>query len=98
MGEMRVLNQHGDEKLEWDPADKASVAAAKKKFATLKKDGYRFYEVQETADASKPVDRFSAKLGRVIAAPGARSAADKTQGRRTSAMAGGPNATSRPLR
>lgn len=87
MGEMRVMDQSGDEKIEWDPADKESTDKAKSKFDDLKKKGYDFYEV---ADAKgKAVKKFSKKLGKLIAAPGvAKTASQKTGGR---AMAGGPN-------
>jgi hypothetical protein len=95
VGEIRVLTQQGDERLEWDPADKESTAKAKAEFARLKKEGFLFYEVAEAR--GKPVEKFSAKLGKVIAAPGARSDADKTAGKRQSAMAGGPNTVTRPL-
>lgn len=89
MGEMRWLSEEGDERLEWDPADKASVKAAKDKFEKLQQDGYLFYEVAEAR--GKPVSAFSAKAGKLLAAPGARSAADKKAGARPRAMAGGPN-------
>lgn len=89
MGEMRVLTERGDERVEWDPADAASVKKAKAEFARLKKDGYLFYEVKETP--GKQIERFDKKLGRLIAAPGARSAADKKADARPRAMAGGPN-------
>lgn len=88
MGEMTVLNQKGDIKVEWDPADADSVKRAKDEFARLKKDGYLFYEVADTR--GKPIDRFSKGLGKILAAPGARSAADKRTGARPRAMAGGP--------
>ena len=88
MCEMRILNEHGDEKVEWDPADQKSVNAAQERFNRLKKDGYEFYEVTETR--GKPVRRWDRKLGKLIAAPGARSKADREVGTRPRAMAGGP--------
>lgn len=91
MGEMRVLTEKGDERVEWDPADKASVAQAKKEFARLKQDGYLFYEVAEAR--GRPVETFDPKAGKLLAAPGARSTADKASGARPRAMAGGPVAS-----
>lgn len=88
MGEITVLNARGDERIEWDPNDKEQVATAKKKFKELKDEGYNFYEVAESR--GKQITRFSAKAGKLLAAPGARSAADKQTGRRQAAMAGGP--------
>lgn len=92
MGEIRVLNERGDESIAWDPADKEQVASAKKDFARLKKEGYRFYRVEETK--GKEVARFDKKLGRLIAAPGAQTEKDKAAGTRGRAMAGGPTARS----
>lgn len=96
MGEMRWLSQEGDERLEWDPADKAAVKVAKERFASLQEEGYLFYEVAETR--GKPISKFDAKAGRIIAAPGARSASDKASGARPRAMAGGPVATASAFR
>jgi hypothetical protein len=88
MGEIRVLTDHGDETIAWDPENREQVEHAKKEYARLKKDGYRFYTVEETK--GKEVARFDRKLGRMIAAPGGRTTADKKEGRRTRAMSGGP--------
>lgn len=88
MGEIVILNQHGDIKVEWDPADADSVANAKKEFARLKADGYNFYEVAEAR--GKPVTRFDKTLGKVLAAPGAARTRDKEKGTRPRAMRGGP--------
>ena len=49
-----------------------------------------FYEAVEAR--GKRVTRFDAKAGRLIAAPGGRTAADKKAGTREKAMAGGPTA------
>jgi hypothetical protein len=96
MGEMRVLTQAGDERLEWDPADEKSTAAAKAEFAKRQEEGYLFYEVAEAR--GKAVTKFDPKAGKLIAAPGARSAADKKAGTRPRAMAGGPVASSAAFR
>lgn len=88
MGEIRILTALGDEPLTWDPDDKASVRAAYKRWEKLKKDGYEFFAVEETK--GRKLTRFDKKLGRVIAAPGGRTKADKASGTRTRAMAGGP--------
>lgn len=90
MGEMRILTAEGDETLEWDPADKASTAKAAAKFLKLRKDGYEFFTVEETK--GRPVKRFDKKLGKIIAAPGGKTAADREKGTRPRAMAGGPTA------
>lgn len=93
MGVMNVLTQAGDIVVEWNPEDKESVKKAKAEWDRLKGDGYEFYEPAETK--GKRVKTFSAKRGRVIAAPGVRKPADKKASTRPKAMGGGPNATYR---
>lgn len=85
MGEIAVLNQSGDEKIEWNPADEESTSKAKQKFDDLKAKGYEFFEV---ADAKgKQIKKFSKKLGKVIASPAAKTS------KGAAAMGGGPNFT-----
>lgn len=88
VGILTILNDHGDVKVEWDPDDRESTDKAKAEFDRLKKDGYRFYSVEETR--GKAVDKFDPKAGKLLAAPGARSTDDKAAGTRARGMAGGP--------
>jgi hypothetical protein len=90
MGELRILNQRGDETIAWDPGNAKEVRAAKERFDALKKDGFEFYTVEETK--GKRVERFSKTLGKVIAAPGGKKEADRASGTRGRAMGGGPTA------
>lgn len=96
MGALRILNQQGDIRVEWDPADPESTAHAKAEYDQLKKDGYKFYDVAETR--GKQVTRWSKNAGTLLAAPGAKSAADKDKGTRRRAMGGGPNSRALVLR
>lgn len=89
MNQMNVLTKAGDVVVEWQPDDEASVAKAKAEWDRLKKDGYEFFEPVESK--GKRLSKFDAKRGRVIAAPGVQTAADKKAGKRGKAMAGGPN-------
>lgn len=88
MGELVVLNETGDVKVEWDPADAESTAKAKAEFERLQGEGYLFYEVAEAR--GKQVKKFTKKAGKLLAAPGARSESDKRTEARPKAMAGGP--------
>jgi hypothetical protein len=90
MGELKILTTEGDETLAWDPDDAEQVKTAKKEWDRLKGEGYEFYVVEEAK--GKKLSRFDKKLGRVIAAPGGRTAKDKEAGTRGRAMAGGPKA------
>jgi hypothetical protein len=89
MGVMNIICAAGDEIVEWDPNDDASVLKAKEEWDRLKAEGFEFFEPVE--GKGKRVTRFSKNLGRVIAAPGVKKPTDKTQGTRPKAMAGGPN-------
>lgn len=88
MGQITILNDQGDVKLEWDPKDKESTAKAKAEFDRLREDGFELYEVVESK--GKPVTRFNKNAGRLLAAPGAKTKADKVTGARPRAMSGGP--------
>lgn len=90
MGELRVLTDHGDETLTWDPEDKKATAKAKAEFDRLASEGYLFYESVETK--GQRVSEFDPKLGKIIAAPGGKTASDREKGTRPRAMAGGPTA------
>lgn len=82
MGEIAVLNQKGDEKIEWDPSDEEATKKANEKFDKLKAEGYEFFEVEDSK--GKKIKKFKAGLGKVIASP----AAKKDKGKK--AMSGGP--------
>lgn len=88
MGTIVILTSRGDERLDWDPKDEASTRKAKAEFDRLRKEGYEFYEVAEAR--GKRVTRWDKKAGKLLAAPGAQSAADRRAGSRPRAMAGGP--------
>jgi hypothetical protein len=90
MGELRIMGKAGDTVIEWDPEDAEQSERAREEFKRLKDEGFEFYEVENAR--GKRVKRFSPKLGKVIAAPGTKTKADKKTGKRPKAMAGGPNA------
>lgn len=92
MGEMRVLSRDGDIRVEWDPKDTDSVTKAHEEWKRLKDDGYEFFEVTETK--GKRVTRFDKKIGKVIAAPGVKTKAERGTAAKPRAMSGGPNAPS----
>lgn len=96
MGEIRILNQNGDETLDWNAGDAKSVDAARARFDELKERGYNFYE--SVTSRGKQVIEFDPKAGKLIAAPGAASKTDKQTGARPAAMRGGPLAATRALR
>jgi hypothetical protein len=90
MGIMQIMNQSGDITVEWDPKDEESTKKAEAEFKKLSDDGYEFFEVVDTK--GKRVKKFSAKAGKLIAAPGVQNAKDRKNKERQGAMGGGPNA------
>jgi hypothetical protein len=93
MGTMHVMGPEGDVEVTWDPDDRESTDKAKAEYDRLKKEGYEFFEPVETK--GKRITRWDKKLGKVIASPGVKKAADKATGKRAGAMSGGPNAAVR---
>jgi hypothetical protein len=87
MGVIKVLNEQGDQTIEWKPEDEKSVHRAHGAFDALKAEGYEFYESKtETVVVRGPkVSRFKATLGTILAVPGVKKG--------ESAMRGGPPAS-----
>lgn len=94
MGTLYTLNDQGDIAINWTPDDEESTKRAHDEFTRLKADGYELYAPGEEGQRGKRLQRFSKKLGVIIAAPGVKTEADKTQGTRRKAMGGGPVAES----
>lgn len=84
MGQINVLNEKGDQTIEWQPDNTESVAKAQGAFDALKKEGYEFYEseTKEVETKGKVVKAFKKTLGKVIAVPGVQGG--------SRAMRGGP--------
>lgn len=94
MGTIQVLCDEGDISIVWNQDDETSTKNAAEEFKRLKADGYELYAPGEGGQRGKRLQRFSKKLGAIIAAPGVKTEEDKTQGTRRKAMGGGPVAES----
>lgn len=94
MGVMQVACNAGDIVVTWDPDDAESTQRARDEWNRLKADGYEFYEPGEGARQGKGrrLTRWNAAVGRVLAMPGVKRAAERKDPAmpRSRAMAGGP--------
>lgn len=72
MGEMRVMGQRGDTKVEWDPENEEEVEAARKHFARLVEKGgrgFRAFAVARAGQRGEPIDEFDPEVGQIILVP-----------------------------
>jgi hypothetical protein len=94
MGTIHVLCEEGDISIVWNQEDEESTKKAAEEFKRLKADGYELYAPGKGGARGKRLQRFSKKLGAIIAAPGVKTEEDKQQGTRRKSMGGGPVAAS----
>jgi hypothetical protein len=69
MGELRTLNETGDTKVIWDPANEDEVDAAKSQFNGLKKKGFTAYSVKKGGEKNKAITEFDPDAGMIIMVP-----------------------------
>jgi hypothetical protein len=69
MGELRTLNETGDTKVIWDPANRDEVDAARCQFNTLKSKGFTAYSVGKDHEKNKAISEFDEKAGKIIMVP-----------------------------
>lgn len=97
MGEITVLCEQGDIKIEWTVGDAEKTDRACAEFEQLKEAGFEFF-LESEGKRRKRIKEFDPKLGKLTAAPGVQRKRDrptpqKPEGSRQKAMAGGPNAS-----
>lgn len=69
MNELCVMDQTGDTKTIWDPANTEEVAAARSTFDRLRGKGYIAYRVAESGKKGEVMSAFDPQAGKVIMAP-----------------------------
>jgi hypothetical protein len=69
MGELRILDGSGDNRVQWDPKNDDEVDVAEMSFDKLKAKGYQAYEVDKEGKKGKLVKKFRAALGMIIMVP-----------------------------
>lgn len=69
MNHMRIMAPTlGDEHVQWDPANEASVATAKEKFDAALKEGKLAYTVKSKATKGEQITEFNPELKEIIVA------------------------------
>lgn len=69
MGEMRVLNSEGDQKVVWDPSNADQTEVAKMTFDKLKAKNYKAFSVNKDGSQNKEIKKFNKKAGSLIMVP-----------------------------
>lgn len=69
LGLMRELDRTGDTPIQWDPADKDQVEAAKAKFKELRAKGYRTFTLNKESKQGEQLDEFDPNVERILASP-----------------------------
>lgn len=69
MGEMRILDESGDVRQIWDPANKDETDAARETFNKMKKKGYKAFYVKEKGAKGSLMDEFDADAEKYILTP-----------------------------
>lgn len=78
MGEMKaygkgmisMLDESGDNRLEWDPDDDDEVSAAKEMFDKMMKiEGMKAYEIEKSGERGKEIKRFNPNAAKIILVP-----------------------------
>jgi hypothetical protein len=69
MGEMRVLNSEGDQKVVWDKDNEDQVEVAEMTFDKLKAKNYRAYSVKKDGSQNKELKKFNPKAEALIMVP-----------------------------
>lgn len=69
MGELRYLDNTGDQKVVWDIDNDDEVEAAEATFDTLTEKGFTAYKVKKDGTQGKKITKFDPKAGMVIMVP-----------------------------
>ena len=69
MGEMRWLNENGDTKVIWDPANEDEVEAAEEQFDSLIAKKFKAFAVKKDGEKGKEIKKFDPKAGKIIMVP-----------------------------
>ena len=67
--ELAILDETGDTKIIWDPANRDEVDNAKETFDKFRKKGYSIFSVKKNGDTDKRMDKFDPEIAMMIAVP-----------------------------
>lgn len=66
---LHVLDQTGDIRIEWDPANEHEVEMARKAFQAAKKKKYLTYRTRRDGTRGEVIREFDPQAERIVAAP-----------------------------
>ena len=69
IGTMHELNKSGDTKIVWDSENRKEIAAARKTYNDLKKQGFTAYSVKDSGKRKEIVHTFDPYAEKIILVP-----------------------------
>ena len=69
MGEIRIMNESGDTKVQWNPTNEDEIEVAEEMFDKLKSKGHLSYEVKKDGSKGKLLKKFKPSAGMIIMVP-----------------------------
>lgn len=69
MAELMVLDNTGDQRLQWDPTNSSEVRDARDRFDSFKKKGYAAYKVNKAGQEAELIHTFDPDAERLIMRP-----------------------------
>jgi hypothetical protein len=69
MGRLRILSKGGDQEIPWDPADPQQLAAVRREFETLLREGYQAYSLDDTGRTGEHLRQFNPEAYEIVLAP-----------------------------
>lgn len=69
MGELRVMGESGDVKVEWNPDVEVEVEMAEKAFKENTKKGYKAFRIDVRAKKGEELDKFDKWAERILFVP-----------------------------
>jgi hypothetical protein len=69
MGELRMLDRSGDQKIIWSKDNQDEIDAAKCTFDTLTSKGFKAYAVKVGGKKGKEIEKFDPDMEKIILVP-----------------------------
>ncbi len=66
---MKILNDHGDERLVWEKEDGRQAKEAKSRFVKLIADGYKAYSVDRNGKKNRRIEEFDIDAEEILMVP-----------------------------
>lgn len=69
MGELRILGEKGDVKIEWDPDNDSEVEVAEKFFKENVKKGFKPFRMYDAGKQGAPLEKFDKYAEKILFLP-----------------------------